>query len=72
MDVNDVEVITTRLAKFEFNCNRGTFNEVFGQWQGDHLWDKFNKLNRSILALWGVLDDDNRKTLSNYLYLIYR
>jgi hypothetical protein len=57
-----------KLAIWEYNYADGeTFKEIFGERSYEHIWDKFLHYNRSILALWGNLDLENRAKLSSYL-----
>lgn len=56
------------LRIFEANADKKEFGEIFGEIVGSHLWDKFVKLRRNFLWFYGVLDEQNRDILTDYLH----
>lgn len=56
-------------AFVDFGCTAGPgiFTNVFGKYNGQHLWNKFVDSNYRLDAFYTYLDSDNRSKLSEYL-----
>ena len=67
-DLDTYQIVMDKLRVFEANTDYNEFKEVFGEEQGAHLWNKFTKLGRKIIFLYGMLDENNKKRLLVYIH----
>ena len=66
MKKQEFKYVINQLRYFEMNADLDEFKEIWGSKLGEHLWQKFRRYN-NILLFFGVLDDDNRDILLDYL-----
>ena len=56
------------LNTFDDNATEEIFEQIFGEFIGKHLWDKYiRNCSGSICWLYRYLDDNNRERLCEYL-----
>ena len=59
--------LVAKLADFQAAANINDFAEVFGPGLGPHLWAKYVKAGKNLLALYPQLDMANQGRLVRYL-----
>ncbi|NPV00041.1 MAG: hypothetical protein HPY53_01550 [Brevinematales bacterium] len=59
MNVNIVKTVIEKLNTFSYYGTEADFQFIFGKHMGSHLWGKFKKADRDIVAFFYELDREN-------------
>lgn len=52
---------------FSLTMDEKKLVELYGEWLGKHLWDKYSDLRRDWMRWYGYLDHKNKQIISDYL-----